>query len=109
VHPGSLNPYFDTSAFRPPAATGGVYNAPGTAGRDILRGPGSSNIDIALFKSFSFAERYKLETRVQAYNLTNTPHFANPNSNINGSNYGQITSTQPFSYRQVELGLRFTF
>lgn len=109
VHPGSLNPYFDTSAFRPPAATGSVYNAPGTAGRDILRGPGSSNIDMALFKSFSFAERYKLETRVQAYNLTNTPHFANPNSNINGSNYGQITSTQPFSYRQVELGLRFTF
>ena len=109
VHTGNIRQYFDTTAFQAPAATGGIYNAPGTAGRDILRGPGSSNIDMALLKSFSFAERYRLEARVQAYNLTNTPHFANPNSDINGSNFGLITSTQPFSYRQVELGLRLSF
>ncbi len=109
VHTGNIRQYFDTSAFQAPAATGGIYNAPGTAGRDILRGPGSSNIDMALLKSFSFAERYRLEARVQAYNLTNTPHFANPNSDINGSNFGLITSTQPCSYRQVELGLRLSF
>ena len=116
-----------------------VFNAPGTAGRDILRGPGSSNIDLALFKNFALGERFRLEARVQAYNLTNTPHFANPNSvlgqwdvqgcnpatssqpcvNVDGvskqlianlnTSFGFVTSTQPNSFRTVELGLRLTF
>jgi len=115
------------------------YNNPGTAGRDILRGPGSSNIDLALFKSFALGERFRLEARVQAYNLTNAPHFANPNSvlgqwdvqgcnpatssqpcvNVDGvskqlianlnTSFGFVTSTQPNSFRTVELVLRLTF
>ena len=88
---------------------GGVFNAPGTAGRDVLRGPGSSNMDLSIFKNFSFTETLKAQLRVQAYNLTNTPHFANPNSAIDGGNFGAVTGTQPFSYRQVELGFRLTF
>jgi hypothetical protein len=88
---------------------GGVYNAPGTAGRDILRGPGSSNIDLALFKNFSFTEQVKAQFRVQAYNATNTPHFANPDSDLSHGTFGQINSVQPNSWRQVELGLRVTF
>jgi len=60
-----------------PASTGGVFNAPGTSGRNILRGPGSSNMDFAIFKIFSFTETIKAQVRAQAYNLTNTPHFAN--------------------------------
>jgi hypothetical protein len=84
---GTNIPYLanPNSAFALPAATlfpdgSVVFNAPGTAGRDILLGPGSSNIDLALFKNFALGERFRLEARVQAYNLTNTPHFANPNS-----------------------------
>ena len=88
---------------------GGVFNAPGTAGRDVLRGPGSSNIDLAIFKNFSVTEQTKVQFRVQAYNLTNTPHFANPDSDLNHGTFGQINSIQPFSWRQVELGLRVTF
>jgi hypothetical protein len=109
VQPGNLLQYVTASAFAIPASTGGVFNAPGTSGRDILRGPGSSNMDLSLFKNFSFTEQIKAQFRVQAYNLTNTPHFANPNSDLSNGNFGQITSTQPFSYRQVELGLRVTF
>jgi hypothetical protein len=41
--------------------------------------------------------------------LTNTPHFANPNSDLSQGNFGQITSTVPFTFRQVELGVRVTF
>ncbi|HEV2103031.1 MAG TPA: TonB-dependent receptor [Candidatus Acidoferrum sp.] len=111
VHPGNLNNYVDSAAFAVPATTGaGVYIAPGTSGRDIIRGPGLSNIDLAVFKNFPITERVKGQFRVQAYNLTNTPHFANPNdTNLNDGHIGEITSVQTNSWRQVELALRFTF
>jgi carboxypeptidase family protein len=120
VHPGRLSGYFDTSSFALPAQTtfvnpgnpaqsSKVFDAPGTSGRDILRGPGSSNLDLAIFKNLQLTERYRLELRGQAYNLTNTPHFANPNANLSEGNFGNITSTVPFSFRQVELGVRLTF
>src|SRR5438105_3349494 len=99
-----------TAAFAVPAKTaGGIFMAPGTSGRDILRGPGSSNMDLALFKNFSFTEQVKAQFRVQAYNLTNTPHFANPDSDLNHGTFGQINSVQPNSWRQLELGLCVTF
>jgi Carboxypeptidase regulatory-like domain/TonB dependent receptor len=144
VHPGNISQYVTSSGFAIPAATiyynpdgsvnGVVFNAPGTGGRDILRGPGSSNMDLALFKNFSLTETVKAQFRFQAYNLTNTPHFANPNSDLGGyrttcpgnppaascpnaailvfvpnGQFGQINGTVPFTFRQLELGLRVTF
>jgi hypothetical protein len=117
VQPGNIAHYVTTAGFAIPATTtypgGTTFNAPGTSGRDILRGPGLSNIDLALFKNFSFTETIKAQFRVQAYDLTNTPHFANPDTNhtdlTQPGNFGAITSTIPAGYRQVELGLRVTF
>jgi len=95
VTPGSLSNYI-TGSFTVPASTGGVFNAPGTSGRDILRGPGSSNMDLALFKNVSFTEQIKAQFRVQAYNLTNTPHFANPDTDLShgSSRFGHITGNR---------------
>jgi hypothetical protein len=111
VNPGNLQNYVDASAFTAPAKNAaGMYIAPGTAGRDIVRGPGFSNIDFALFKNFPVTERIKGQFRVQAYNLTNTPHFSNPSdTNLNDGKIGQINSVLTNSWRQVELALRFTF
>jgi hypothetical protein len=111
INPGNLIDYVNASAFAVPLKTAaGVFIAPGTSGRDILRGPGSSNMDMSLFKNFTVTEKIKGQFRFQAYNLTNTPHFANPNSDLSQAGlFGHITSTIPFTYRQVELGLRFTF
>ena len=110
VNPGSITNYINKAAFAPPATnTSGIFLAPGTAARDILRGPGESNIDLALFKNFGITEGVKGQFRLQAYNLTNTPHFANPDSNLSDGTFGQINNVQPNSWRQVELGLRFTF
>jgi hypothetical protein len=112
VNPGNLSGYINAAAFAVPAKTaGGVFIAPGTSGRDILRGPGSSNLDLSLFKNFAITEKFKGQFRVQAYNLTNTPHFANPNTDLSQgvSQFGHITSTIPFTYRQMELGLRVIF
>ncbi|MGB7846276.1 MAG: TonB-dependent receptor [Candidatus Acidiferrum sp.] len=111
IHPGSITNYVDGSAFAVPAVNGaGVFIAPGTAGRDIVRGPGFSNMDFALFKNFAVTERVKAQFRVQAYNLTNTPHFGNPgDTNIRDGHIGQINGVLPNSWRQVELALRLTF
>jgi outer membrane receptor protein involved in Fe transport len=120
VNPESLTNYIKETfslsntpvgPFTIPASAGGVFIAPGTSGRDILRGPGSSNIDLSLFKNLAITEKIKGQFRVQAYNLTNTPHFANPNTDLSqGPNqFGHITSTIPFTYRQMELGIRLTF
>jgi hypothetical protein len=66
-------------------------------------------MDLALFKNLSFTEQVKGQFRVQAYNLTNTPHFANPDSDLSHGTFGQISNVQPNSWRQVELGFRVTF
>jgi|SRR5579883_1065608 hypothetical protein len=111
VHPGNINDYVDAGAFAFPATnSAGIYIAPGTSGRDIIRGPGESNMDMALFKNFSVTERVKGQFRFQAYNLTNTPHFANPaDTNLSDGHIGLINNVLTDSWRQIELGLRFTF
>jgi hypothetical protein len=109
VNPGNIANYINKAAFAAPAAAGGIFLAPGTSGRDILRGPGNSNMDLALFKNVAFTERFKGQFRVQAYNLTNTPHFSNPDGDFSHGSFGQINSVLANSWRQVELGLRVTF
>lgn len=116
VNPGNILNYINAAAFAaPPTATFGgntVFTRPGTSGRNILLGPGLSNVDLSLFKNFAITERIHSELRLQAYNLTNTPHFGQPDSNLpdqSFGNFGKITSIVPFTNRQIELGLRFTF
>jgi hypothetical protein len=68
----------------------------GTAGRDILRGPGFFDLDTGLLRTFPITERVKFQLRVDAFAVTNTPNFGNPNTTFstqNSSNFGVITST----------------
>jgi hypothetical protein len=111
IHPGNIVDYVDPSAFAVPAKNGaGVYIAPGTSARDLIRGPGFSNVDFAVFKNFAVTERIKAQFRVQAYNLTNTPHFSNPyDTNLNDGHIGAINSVLTNSWRQVELAMRLNF
>jgi len=68
------SPYFDGTAFANPAA-----NTLGSTGRDILFGPGFFDLDANVSRSFSFKEgRIKFQIVGEAFNLTNTPSFANP-------------------------------
>jgi hypothetical protein len=48
--------------------------------------------------------------RADAINLTNTPQFANPNTDINSTNFGRITTTATgTSPRLVVLQMRVSF
>ena len=100
---GAGQPFFDPGAF---AAPSGVRF--GTAGRNILRGPGSVGTDLALFRSFPLRERFKLEFRAEAANATNTPHFSNPNANISTANFLVVTAANA-DQRQLRFGLRLSW
>ncbi len=109
-------PYFDGTAFTNPAV-----GTLGTSGRDLLRGPGLFNMDENISRTFSFKEgRIKFQLRGEAFNLTNTPTFSNPNAtfaaptlNSDGSvksygNYSVITATASTA-RQLQVGARLSF
>jgi hypothetical protein len=105
---GNNKPYFDTSAFAP--VTTPTF---GTASYDSLRGPGFANADVGLFRSFNLLDWLSMQARAEVMNVTNTPHFANPNSNVSTGGFGTITATSPGSRindeRYVRLGLKFQF
>ena len=92
----TVEQYFNTSAFSVTGLTGPNATLPGSAGRNILRGPGFANLDFSTFKNIalnSLREGMQLQLRFEFFNLTNTPHFANPNAVFGGGNFGQITGT----------------
>jgi hypothetical protein len=66
----------------------------GNSGRNQFYGPGFIQDNISAFKTFPIWENLSLETRVDAFQLSNTPQFANPgNSFTNKATFGQVTST----------------
>ena len=72
---GASGTYYDPAAWRQP--TGVVF---GTTGRNSLRGPGIFNMDASLFRAFPIGGARRIEFRVEAINVTNTPKFNNPDS-----------------------------
>jgi hypothetical protein len=69
--------FFDPTAFAPVTTASFGYVQP-----NILRGPGVVNVDFALQRVFRVNERITMQFRADAYNLANTPHFANPGGNV---------------------------
>jgi hypothetical protein len=100
---GHLTNCIDSSAFALPAAY--TY---GNAGRNILRGPGLTNIDFSLFKNFPVTERFAVQIRGEAFNLSNTPGFGNPNATFNTATFGSITTTAN-NNRQLQFGAKVLF
>ena len=106
--------WFDPLAFA-------AVNEPrfGTAGFNILRGPGVASWDFGLFRQFRFSEKVNVQLRMESFNFTNTPRFGNPGSsvssmslNANGTirslgGYTEITSGG--GERQFRIGLRAAF
>jgi hypothetical protein len=69
-----------------------------------------------LFKNFHLSKRVTASIRVQCDNITSTPHFGQPNTNLGNvnsvgvyepnSSSDEFTSVLPSSNREGELGLR---
>jgi hypothetical protein len=116
----TLTHYFNTAAFSttrfncgaPTAPPNCNQYAPGTAGRNIIVGPGFINLDSSLFKEFAVTDRYRLQLRLEMFNTLNTPHFSGPDGNMSNGTFGAIqfqnngTST---ANRIVQVAGKFIF
>jgi hypothetical protein len=112
-YPKTLTEWFDPSSFaKPPTATPNgipVFTRLGTLGRDQVYGPGGRSADLSLQKNFQLYGRMVLELHGDAFNVTNTPQFTNPDAGLLDANFGKITSTQGNSQRELQLAARLTF
>ena len=100
-----LNQYFDTSVF----SQAPIYTF-GNVSRTLpdVRGPGIHNLDFSIFKIFRATERLNVQFRAEAFNLTNSPTWNSPGTDVtNLSNFGVITSAN--GQRQVQLALKLNY
>jgi hypothetical protein len=86
----------------------------GTAGRNIIIGPGTHDFDTALLKRFALgSEGRYLQFRTEFFNIFNHPNFDNPNVTETSSTFGKITSAgvqdTRASSRQIQFALRLVF
>ena len=107
----SVQEWFNTAAF----AANAKYTF-GNAGRNVIRGPGLFNLDLAAHKSFRITERVSAQLRLESFNITNTPALAVPppgsttvglNVTLGSPTFGQITSAGP--PRDNQIGLKILF
>jgi hypothetical protein len=88
--------WFDTSAFRQPAA--GFL---GTSGRGILRAPGINNWDTGLFKNFTITERLNFQFRFESFNAWNHTQWGVPVRSVADSRVGRILGTRAARINQL--------
>ena len=150
TNPGNPNNYIKTECFAIPTApdmafftancdqqplsVGGppplplqCFNLRGNAGRNILIGPGISNLDFSVFKNNQIkriSENFNVQFRVEMFNVLNHPNFAPPGPDVGnadifdatgaslapslGGTAGVLTRTT-IPERQVQFAMKITF
>ncbi len=121
--------WFNPCAFASPAV--GTTGLPlfGTEGRNVLTGPGFTNLDFSLSKSTALgSEDRRLQFRGDFFNLFNHPNFDIPShvfdcppspqvcgsatSRYGGPSFGKVLSSNSYGNkppRQIQLSARFIF
>jgi len=119
----TITTWFNPCAFTSP------FGAFGTFPRNALRGPSVYNVDFSMFKSFPVGERFKVQIRMEAFNVLNIQSWEAPSVvTINtgtavtlpapdGRTYSPIASgvgrisglAQGKTPRQIQFGIRLNF
>ena len=97
------------------------FNLRGNSGRNILIGPGTSNLDFSIFKNIpikKISESFNVQFRSEFFNILNHPNFAVPvtpdHTDIFDSTgaptgvAGQLTSTSTTG-REIQFALKFVW
>ena len=118
---GRVDRFFDTDVFVPaifvpdgglidgrfPVNGGGTIF--GSLGRNVLRGPGQRNVDMALIKRTRLGEKADMVFRWEVFNVFNWSNFANPASDVSSpSTFGKI-SAMSANPRIMQFGLKLEF
>ena len=90
------------------------FSAPGAGqfgnlGRNFFNEPHFYDMDASLLKRIPVTERWKLEFRADATNLTNSVSFGPPTTDITSSTFGRIRSTTRSSSRKIQVGAKIYF
>jgi hypothetical protein len=107
--------FFNVNAFSAPA--------PGTLGnitRNRVRQPGISQLDMGLFKSFKFSERYAVKFKWEIFNVLNHAMFAYETGQLTSSGFGKLFATPDVglgfnpilgtgAQRNMQFGLEVSF
>jgi len=120
TNPGNPNNYIKTQCFTvptapsaafwaancdpaPPSLGGPVdprslqcYNLRGNAGRNILIGPGTTDLDFSVFKNNQIkriSENFNVQFRVEMFNILNHPNFAPPGPGDGNTDIFDATGT----------------
>jgi hypothetical protein len=118
---GRVNQFFNTSVFvtapfipdgglidgKYPVTAGGTIF--GNLGRNILRGPGQRNVDVALIKHTRLGEKAGLVFRWEVFNVFNWPNFANPASDVSSPGTFGTISAMSVNPRIMQLALKLEF
>ena len=77
---------------------------------DGLNGPGAFFADMTLTKSVQLRRAYRLEARIEAYNVFNAIVWDKPDVNISSANFGKVTRKRvDGNGREIQIGVRFVF
>ncbi len=103
---GGIYEWYATNTFGLPSA--GHF---GTCGTNSLWGPGLINLDNSLSRTFVITERMNLKFSADGFNVTNTPHHANPTSSVSSGTFMQAlgianTGREGIDERTFRFGLR---
>jgi hypothetical protein len=102
---------FRTDVFRLPAR--GTF---GNSAKTLIRGPGTNNWNISVFKTFPIHESIRLQFRSEFYNAFNHTQFSGLDTGARfdaatgaqaNARFGEFTSAR--SPRQIQFSLRFLF
>jgi hypothetical protein len=106
----------------PPLSPLACFNLRGNAGRNILIGPGITNLDFSVFKNNRIkriSENFNVQFRMEIFNILNHPNFAPPqvgdgNTDIfdgtgTPSSLAGVLVRTTIPERQIQFALKFIF
>ena len=123
--------FFDANCNAQPPSVGGpppaplqCFNLRGNAGRNILIGPGVTNLDFSVFKNNHvkrISETFNVQFRMEMFNIVNHPNFAPPGpgdgntdifdatgTSLAGSGAGTLQRTT-IPERQIQFAIKVVF
>lgn len=104
---GSVDRWFDTSVFT-------AVSRFGNLGRNLVIGPGFSNLDFSLVKNTKLSETATLQFRAEVFDLLNHPSFGQPGRIVGTPGFGRVTNTRfptgdSGSSRQLQFAVKVMF
>ncbi len=79
----------------------------GNEGRNVVRGPGISNVDVSLLKTVAVSERVRAQLRAECFNVANHANFGLPENDLASPNFGRVLEAAP--PRLMQFGVKVIY